>query len=269
MSELEQVPFDGVDFAENPEPPLSLPAPARHVGVDERQEDRRVEHGAAGLCRPTPGGFDGCQAGGGPPSSPSAPCRRRRTFVTADAFRSPRLVAIGDTPWAPPSAGALAWWPSARRRTGRTGSATNRPWVFLITDGAPTDDVGRRRQRRSGKGRPPSPSCSTRSASRGPTWTGCAAVSVRQPLALRGLSFRELFVWLSNSLGSVSRSQPGEAAPSRTPWHRTAGPWPADRDVAIRSGSGDGNLASADRLAVPGPARLLGAGKRVSGGGGL
>ncbi len=45
-------------------------------------------------------------------------------------------------------------------------------------------------------------------------------LSIREPLQLTGLRFRELFAWLSRSLSSVSRSTPGTevALPAPTGW---------------------------------------------------
>jgi uncharacterized protein YegL len=46
-------------------------------------------------------------------------------------------------------------------------------------------------------------------------------LSTREPLKLKGMRFRDLFAWLSNSQQSVSKSQPGDAVPLVDP---TAGP---------------------------------------------
>ena len=40
-----------------------------------------------------------------------------------------------------------------------------------------------------------------------------AQISTRPPAKLNGVNFREMFVWLSQSMQAVSQSSPGDATP--------------------------------------------------------
>ncbi len=94
-----------------------------------------------------------------------------------------------------------------KREYRANGISYYRPWIFLITDGAPTDEwqaaANKVFQGKKIRSLPSLPS-----AFRADMKT-LAQISVRQPLPLQGLQFRELFSWLSSSLRSVSRSTPG------------------------------------------------------------
>ncbi len=95
--------------------------------------------------------------------------------------------------------------------------------MFLITDGAPTD-TWRTAAARVREGDSPARKSFSFFAvgvegADMQTLTHICSPD-RPPLKLRGLSFRELFTWLSSSLGGVARSQPGQlvALPPPTGW---------------------------------------------------
>ena len=99
----------------------------------------------------------------------------------------------------------------ARKQVYRhSGITYYRPWVFLITDGGPTDGwrnaasvvhAGDNDDRKSFS--------FFTVAVHGANMEILAQISRREPLKLQGLRFRDLFAWLSSSLGGVSRSTPG------------------------------------------------------------
>lgn len=92
----------------------------------------------------------------------------------------------------------------------QAGIVHYRPWLFLITDGGPTDGatfesaVTRLRAEEQIQG------VSTFAVGvRGADLTMLARIGERAPLQLDGLAFDKLFVWLSNSLNRVSQEKPG------------------------------------------------------------
>jgi uncharacterized protein YegL len=99
------------------------------------------------------------------------------------------------------------------------GVAHYRPWVFMITDGAPTDhwEVAAQRIRAEEGGKA---LAFFAVGVAGADMQVLAQIAARRPVQLQGLKFRELFLWLSSSQKRVSASKIGEqtALPPLDDW---------------------------------------------------
>lgn len=130
-------------------------------------------------------------------------------FTTVDSFTAPHLKANGDTPMGSAITTALDLLKNRKQILRTNGIQLFRPWVFLITDGYPTDNCqhipslireGEDNQSFSFF------AIGTKDAD----FNTLGQISVREPLRLQGLKFCEFFMWLSDSLKNVSRSNPGD-----------------------------------------------------------
>ncbi len=147
-------------------------------------------------------------------------------FTGVSSFVPPRFEAFGPTPMGEAVVKGIELLETRKTLYKNAGISFFRPWIFLLTDGAPTDyhtnhwqdamdqvldgELGKKflffgvaindaDKHKLNEVCPPNRPC----------------------LKLRGLSFRELFSWLSSSLKSVSSSNPGMAAlalPSPAGW---------------------------------------------------
>ena len=99
---------------------------------------------------------------------------------------------------------------ATRKTTYRTnGVSYYRPWVFLITDGGPNDDwQAAAHQVKQGEAAKSFAFFTV--GVEGSNFDVLAQISTRAPVKLKGLNFRELFLWLSQSMQSVSQSSPGD-----------------------------------------------------------
>ena len=140
------------------------------------------------------------------------PVRLVQDFVTIDQFMPPTLVADGVTPMGEAIEYALDLLKTRKEVYQENGIQYYRPWIFMITDGAPTDpwqDAAARIK----QGEADRKFCFFSVAVEAADLKTLSQIAPadRPPVLLNGLDFQSLFVWLSKSMKRVSSGRVGEA----------------------------------------------------------
>jgi len=143
-----------------------------------------------------------------------------RDFETADSFEPPVLEASGRTPMGAALELAMATLRERKERYRANNVNYFRPWLFIITDGEPTDaweEAAEGVVEAEKAGAVIVFAVAVEGANVEVLKAVCAT---NTPLQLQGLKFREFFKWLSQSTRQGSQGSPGDQVelPSFAGW---------------------------------------------------
>jgi len=134
-------------------------------------------------------------------------------FVTADQFLPPTLTAQGLTHMGGGIHKALDMVQARKAQYRANGIAYYRPWVFMITDGAPQgepDGVVEQAAQRIRDDEAANRIAFFAVGVENADMERLGRIVVRTPVKLIGLNFVEMFVWLSASMQKISQSKVSE-----------------------------------------------------------
>ena len=124
-------------------------------------------------------------------------------FVTAEHFQPPHLHASGGTPMGEAILQGLGLIAQRKSIYRTNGIAHYRPWVFLITDGGPDpNDPWQTAAVQVKQGEASKSFAFFTVGVEGADLDVLAQIATRAPVKLKGLNFRDLFLWLSQSMQS-------------------------------------------------------------------
>lgn len=137
-------------------------------------------------------------------------------FISARDFTAPHLSAHGGTPMGEAIVTGIQMVKHRKQTYKDNGVPYYQPWVFLITDGDPTDEwkLAAEMARRESAAK----SLTFFAAAVHQANTDTLKMITDRVIKLDGINFRELFLWLSASQKRVSGSKPGDqtALPATT-----------------------------------------------------
>jgi len=137
-------------------------------------------------------------------------------FIDAGQWDAPVLTTKGNTPMGAAIERGLQMLESQKSIYRSNGIPHYRPWIFLITDGGPTDSW-QNAARLVHEGEANKKFKFFAVGVEGANFDILKQISVGEPIALKGLRFRDLFAWLSSSLSAVSQSNPGDEVKLENP----------------------------------------------------
>ena len=204
---FEQIPFGSESFADNPEPRCpcvllldtsgsmsGLPINHLNEGVQLFKQELLADSLATKRVEVAMVTF--------------GPARIESDFHTVPNFFPNTLTASGDTPMGAAISIGIDLVVKRKQEYKTHGVSYYKPWIILITDGGPTD-VWQAAATKVKEGEAAKSFSFFAVGVEGANMETLKQISVREPMKLKGLMFKEFFMWLSASMKMVSSKNPG------------------------------------------------------------